>query len=280
MTERDWERGRDERGRDWERGQRYRGDSYGSYGGGTYDPAGDRERGGYYGRRGDERSLLERFRDELASWFSAEDAERRRPRDDRETGRWGGGSEDDRDWARQWGYIEGRGRRGSGYGSGYGSGPWSYGSQGYTADPWYSTPSAGWEYGRSSWTSRGAGHTEAAGDRRLDPEWRSGATRGSFAGRGPRGYQRSDDRIREEICERMCDSAALDASDIEIVVLSGEVTLQGTVHDRQDKRLAEDLTEGVSGVREVNNQLRVTGGQQSAPPQTGRPGDPPRYRAA
>ena len=56
----------------------------------------------------------------------------------------------------------------------------------------------------------------------------------------------------------------LDATEIDIVVVSGEVTLQGTVPDRHGKRLAEDLTEQVSGVREVNNQIRVTqgGGQQ------------------
>jgi len=109
---------------------------------------------------------------------------------------------------------------------------------------------------------------------------RGGVFRGSFAGRGPRGYQRSDERIREDICERMCDSAELDASAIEILVLNGEVTLQGTVSDRYDRRLAEDLTERVSGVRDVNNQLRVTpgGSGQDDQLQQSRPGDPPRYR--
>ena len=83
----------------------------------------------------------------------------------------------------------------------------------------------------------------------------------------------------------MCDNAELDASAIEIVVVSGEVTLQGSVTDRYDKRLAEDLTQDVSGVREVHNQLRVgpgLGGQddQSQQPPQNRPGDPPRYRVA
>jgi osmotically-inducible protein OsmY len=80
----------------------------------------------------------------------------------------------------------------------------------------------------------------------------------------------------------MCDNAELDASGIEILVVGGEVTLQGSVHDRYDKRLAEDLTERVSGVREINNQLRVTPGAsgQEAQPAPSRPGDPPRYRVA
>ena len=77
----------------------------------------------------------------------------------------------------------------------------------------------------------------------------------------------------------MLQHGELDASEIEILVTSGEVTLQGTVQDRYDKRLAEDLAEQVSGVREVNNQLRVTQGL------TGQEGQPSRaeeqrYRAA
>jgi len=81
---------------------------------------------------------------------------------------------------------------------------------------------------------------------------------GPHAGRGPRGYQRSDERIREDVCERMCECGELDASEIEVRVSNAEVTLLGAVRDRQDKRLAEDLTDQVSGVREVHNQIRVT----------------------
>jgi hypothetical protein len=52
-----------------------------------------------------------------------------------------------------------------------------------------------------------------------------------------------------------CKEDRFDATEIEIPVIGGEVTLLGTVQDRYDKRLAEDLTERVSGVREINNQL-------------------------
>jgi len=38
----------------------------------------------------------------------------------------------------------------------------------------------------------------------------------------------------------------------------GEVTLTGTVTRRQDKRAAEDIVERVSGVKNVENRLRVS----------------------
>ncbi len=80
---------------------------------------------------------------------------------------------------------------------------------------------------------------------------------GQFTGRGPRGYQRSDDRIREEVCEILTRHGEIDASEIDIDVNNGEVTLTGTVDDRYQKRLAEDIVEQVSGVRDVQNQIRV-----------------------
>jgi len=88
--------------------------------------------------------------------------------------------------------------------------------------------------------------------------WTEG--RGQFTGRGPKGYRRSDDRIREDVCDRLADDPHIDASDIEITVRDGEVTLGGFVRDRGDKRHAEDVTEHVSGVREVHNALRVNRG--------------------
>ena len=79
----------------------------------------------------------------------------------------------------------------------------------------------------------------------------------NFRGRGPKAYRRSDDRIREDINDRLTDHAYLDASDIEVMVKEGEVTLTGKVLDRTDKRLAEDVAESVSGVKHVQNNLRT-----------------------
>jgi len=49
----------------------------------------------------------------------------------------------------------------------------------------------------------------------------------------------------------------LDAGEIEVQVKNGEVTLSGTVSDRLAKRHAEDMIERVSGVRDVQNNIRV-----------------------
>jgi CBS domain-containing protein len=81
--------------------------------------------------------------------------------------------------------------------------------------------------------------------------------RGEHSGRGPRNYQRSDDRILEDIHERLTEDPMLDASYIEVVVIQREVTLNGSVRDRNEKRRAEDAAESISGVTHVQNNLRV-----------------------
>jgi hypothetical protein len=80
---------------------------------------------------------------------------------------------------------------------------------------------------------------------------------GLHRGRGPRGYQRSDERIREDVCDRLTDDDELDASDVDVQVQSGTVVLTGAVESREAKRRAEDVAETVSGVREVQNNLRL-----------------------
>jgi BON domain len=97
------------------------------------------------------------------------------------------------------------------------------------------------------------------GPRERGGYWRQyEAARPQYAGRGPKGYKRADDRIREEICDCMTDDPALDASEIVVEVIDGEVTLSGSVMSRDQKRRAEDVAERTSGVRDVTNQLRVT----------------------
>jgi osmotically-inducible protein OsmY len=77
-------------------------------------------------------------------------------------------------------------------------------------------------------------------------------------GKGPKGYQRSDERIREDVSDRLSDDDRVDASDIEIDVNNCEVVLKGSVNTRDEKRRAEDLAESVSGVKNVENRLRCT----------------------
>ena len=79
----------------------------------------------------------------------------------------------------------------------------------------------------------------------------------SHAGRGPKGYRRSDSRITDDVCEMLTRHPRIDAGDIEVQVKDGEVTLTGTVDSREAKRAAEDAAEQCSGVDNVINQLRV-----------------------
>jgi hypothetical protein len=92
------------------------------------------------------------------------------------------------------------------------------------------------------------------------------APKGPFAGRGPKGYQRSDSRIREDVCDRLTDAPEIDASDINVDIRDGEITLSGTVTDRNAKRRSEDLIETVTGVRDVHNNLRIRRPEQAAAP--------------
>jgi hypothetical protein len=84
-----------------------------------------------------------------------------------------------------------------------------------------------------------------------------GGGRVSFRGRGPKNYRRGDDRILEEVNERLTDDHDVDASDVEVRVENGEVTLSGTVNSRHEKRMAEDIAESCQGVVDVHNRLRV-----------------------
>ncbi len=88
---------------------------------------------------------------------------------------------------------------------------------------------------------------------------RQGGERGDqgHRGRGPKGYSRSDERIRDDVNDRLTDDPHIDASDIEVTVQNREVTLSGTVNSRFEKRHAEDIAESVSGVTHVQNSLRV-----------------------
>jgi hypothetical protein len=88
----------------------------------------------------------------------------------------------------------------------------------------------------------------------------SGRDYQSQVGRGPKGYTRSDERIREDICDRLSDDDEVDARDITVTVKNAEVTLEGSVNDRRSKHRAEDIAESVSGVKDVSNHLRARKG--------------------
>jgi hypothetical protein len=151
-----------------------------------------------------------------------------------------------------------RGLRGRDYEGGYGSDANEFaggfvddGRRGPPDDegfaPRYSHNSG---YGGLGTTDRDAGRHSSETDPRR-------GSAGPYRGRGPKGYQRSDERLREDICERLTDDPFIDASEVEVEVKDREVTLSGYVTSRGLRRRAEDLAEMASGVGYVQNNLRV-----------------------
>ena len=155
----------------------------------------------------------------------------------------------------------GPGYRGVGYYAVFYQGPGTSGAadQGDVDEPETQFDQRNVQYGQgqsvgSAWDDR----RRSSWGRSESGAWRDRARQfGQFAGRGPKGYQRSDERIREEISDRLMEHPEIDASDLEVKVKNGVVTLSGTVDDRSDKRLAEDIAESVMGVSDVMNQLGV-----------------------
>lgn len=79
----------------------------------------------------------------------------------------------------------------------------------------------------------------------------------NYRGRGPKGYRRSDESIQEDACEALYRSSEVDATNIEVFVHKGIVTLKGFVEDRNQKKMAESAIENLSGIDDVYNELRV-----------------------
>ena len=79
----------------------------------------------------------------------------------------------------------------------------------------------------------------------------------SFAGVGPRGFRRSDERIVDDVWVMLADDPLIDARDMTVEVQDGEVRLRGTVPGRRMRRRAWLLVDGVSGVHDVLSELRV-----------------------
>lgn len=81
--------------------------------------------------------------------------------------------------------------------------------------------------------------------------------RGRHTGLGPRGYRRSDERIREDVCELLTWHGDVDASEMEVDVHDGVVVLRGTADSGRVRRMVEEEVESLPGVRDVQNELRV-----------------------
>ena len=89
-----------------------------------------------------------------------------------------------------------------------------------------------------------------------DDDWSPEKNRGYF-GKGPKGWKRSDEEIRERACEALTNNWNVDASDIDVAVDEGLITLSGTVLTREEKREAEECVDNIAGVTDVHNLLRI-----------------------
>jgi hypothetical protein len=212
-------------------------------------------------------------------------------RDPRRERDWGGRPHEAEPWERGYGPERGL-ERGAGPNHGYGYG----GNGGRDDGRAFGHPSsvyepggmAGFGYGgsdaRRGWpggefgSAQGAGRRggedrgflERAGDEIASWMGDDAAARrraeDDHRGKGPRGYRRSDARILEDVNDRLFDAPDVDASDVEVSVQDAEVTLTGKVDSRAARRAAEDCVERVSGVRHVQNNLRVReAGEATAP---------------
>jgi len=128
-----------------------------------------------------------------------------------------------------------------------------WGERSYAERPYGESP-----YGERDYRGHDYGHGRAEGfGHQLREAGHHVAQKVKHAFRGPKGYTRSDERIREDISDRFAEQSYVDPSDIEVRVSNGEVTLSGTVEFRTEKFVAEELADDVSGVTEVHNQLRL-----------------------
>lgn len=74
---------------------------------------------------------------------------------------------------------------------------------------------------------------------------------------GPKNWQRSDERIHDDVCKMLADDAWVDASDLEVVVHHREVTLAGSVGDARQRARAVAIAEAARGVVDVVSRIRV-----------------------
>jgi len=119
-------------------------------------------------------------------------------------------------------------------------------------------PGGGWQSSGQGRQSQQQYRSQSGQEQRFRTS--GGADYGQHSGRGPRGYQRSDDRIREDVCELLTRHGEIDASEMDVDVRAGTVILRGTADSGRTRRLAEELVEELAGVHDVQNELRVRRG--------------------
>jgi hypothetical protein len=133
----------------------------------------------------------------------------------------------------------------------------------------------GWDAHAGSFQARWSDAPPSAGDDR-GPAARDavGRTAGERP-RGPKNWRRGDDRIRDDVCERLSRERELDVADVSVDVRNGHVTLEGTVADRRTKHAIETLVDRCHGVQEIDNRIKVIRAEPARPAEA-----PPAPRAS
>jgi Predicted periplasmic or secreted lipoprotein len=75
--------------------------------------------------------------------------------------------------------------------------------------------------------------------------------------RPPKGYRRSDERLRDDVYQRLVQAQDVDVSDVSFDVRDGVVTLEGSVPQRHVRFVLEDLVARCPGVRDVHNRMQL-----------------------
>ncbi|CAG9179132.1 BON domain-containing protein [Cupriavidus respiraculi] len=82
------------------------------------------------------------------------------------------------------------------------------------------------------------------------------ASGGGTQSGGQQGGARSDERLRDRVCEQLW-RTGLDVSEVSVNVAGGYVTLEGTVGSRDERRAIEDCVDRCAGVADITNRIRV-----------------------
>ncbi|WP_026370960.1 BON domain-containing protein [Kallotenue papyrolyticum] len=84
---------------------------------------------------------------------------------------------------------------------------------------------------------------------------------GNWSSLGPSasvpGEELPDERIREDVCDRLVQFGTDDCSTLDVSVADGVVTLAGVVLSEWMRARVEEIARSVAGVRDVVNRLRV-----------------------
>ena len=87
----------------------------------------------------------------------------------------------------------------------------------------------------------------------------------AFRGVGPKGYQRSDAHVKDQVCERLLLDPYLDASRITVKVSKGRIALKGTVPSQRMHDAAVAAASSVAaGAVDCNLQVAAGAGAKAA----------------